>query len=190
MSKTPEQLAEEYADNWHKDCDYPDEILRLTKKATATAFLAGYQAAKDEEATKDQKIAELWTESIKKMLPSVHEITLFPSKPSNDEVVAKMDAAIGKAKGNFSNNSNGWISVKDRLPEFTEGWCIVYGANTGRRWMVQPAYYDAHKEEWMSRFIKHRSEIAVDGKLTEWIEYLPLEDVTHWMPLPKPPEDK
>jgi flagellar biosynthesis/type III secretory pathway protein FliH len=42
--KTPQQLAEEYADDWHKDCNYPDEILRLIKKATATAFLAGYQA--------------------------------------------------------------------------------------------------------------------------------------------------
>ena len=45
MSKTPEQMAEEYAEDWHKDCDYPEEILRHTKKATASVFLAGYQAA-------------------------------------------------------------------------------------------------------------------------------------------------
>ena len=49
------------------------------------AFLAGYKAAKDEEVAKDQKIAELWTESIKNMLPSVHEITLFPSKLNEDK---------------------------------------------------------------------------------------------------------
>ena len=42
--KTPEQMAEEYADDWHKDCDYPAEILRHTKKATETVFLAGYKA--------------------------------------------------------------------------------------------------------------------------------------------------
>lgn len=85
MSKTPEQMAEEYAEDCYKDSDYPPEILRHTKKATASVFLAGYQAAKDEEATKDQKIAALWTESIKNMLPSVHEITLFPSKLKEDK---------------------------------------------------------------------------------------------------------
>lgn len=83
--KTPEEMAEEYAKDWHKDCDYPEEILKHTIKATKTTFLAGYKAAQDEEATKDQKIAELWTESIKNMLPSVHEIILFPSKLKEDK---------------------------------------------------------------------------------------------------------
>ena len=45
--KTPEQMAEEYAEDWHKDCDYPEEILRHTKKATATVFLAGYKAGQE-----------------------------------------------------------------------------------------------------------------------------------------------
>lgn len=111
--KTPEQMAEDKA--------YELGSNNIEFGVAKEAFLAGYQAAKDEEATKDQKIAELWTESIKKMLPSVHEVVLFPSKLSNDEVVAKMDAAIEKAKGNSSNNSNSWISVKERLPEDGDG---------------------------------------------------------------------
>ena len=45
MTKTPEQMAEEFADDWHKDCDYPEAILKHTKRATATVFLAGYKAA-------------------------------------------------------------------------------------------------------------------------------------------------
>lgn len=44
MTKTPEQMAEEYAKDWHKDCDYPEAILRHTRKATETTFLAGYKA--------------------------------------------------------------------------------------------------------------------------------------------------
>ena len=47
MTKTPEEMAEEYAENWHKNCDYPAEILRNTKKATETVFLAGYKAGQE-----------------------------------------------------------------------------------------------------------------------------------------------
>jgi hypothetical protein len=95
--KTPEQMAEELADQWAKrDTNHWKDIKG--------AFFAGYQAAKDEETTKDQKIAALWTESIKNMLPSVHEIVLFPSdlakanKARDAEIVAKMDAAVKRAK--------------------------------------------------------------------------------------------
>jgi hypothetical protein len=48
MSKTPEEMAEEFADDWHKDCDYPHEILRHTKRATANVFLVGYKAAQEQ----------------------------------------------------------------------------------------------------------------------------------------------
>lgn len=70
-------------------------------------FLAGYQAAKEEEATKDQKIAALWTESIKKLISSVHEVVLVPSsltetseaiKARDAEIIAKMRTAVKKAK--------------------------------------------------------------------------------------------
>ena len=47
MTKTPEQMAEEYTKDWHQDCDYPEEILRHTKKATETVFLAGYKTNKN-----------------------------------------------------------------------------------------------------------------------------------------------
>jgi hypothetical protein len=47
MSKTPEQLANEWAIDWHKDCDYPDAILEQTHAATMDTFLAGYEAAQE-----------------------------------------------------------------------------------------------------------------------------------------------
>lgn len=80
--KTPEELAEEYLD---QDKVASAAINRDAEDLVKDAFIAGYKAAKDEEATKDQKIAALWAESIKNMLPSVHEITLFPSKQSEDK---------------------------------------------------------------------------------------------------------
>ncbi len=72
--KTPEEMAKEWANNLTRESE------RFVRSDVEYAFFSGYKAAKEEEATKDQKIAELWTESIKNMLPSVHEITLFPSK--------------------------------------------------------------------------------------------------------------
>ena len=61
MTKTPEQMAEEYADDWHKDCDYPAEILRNTKKATETVFLAGYKAGQEHPF---QFQTKMWVDSI------------------------------------------------------------------------------------------------------------------------------
>jgi hypothetical protein len=81
--KTPEEMAMEYIN----DVETPrnPSVAATAFPQMQRCFLAGYKAAKEEEATKDQKIAELWTESIRRMLPSVHEITLFPSKRSEDK---------------------------------------------------------------------------------------------------------
>ena len=45
--KTPEELAKEWAIDWHRDCDYPEAILKQTHAATMTTFLAGYKAAQE-----------------------------------------------------------------------------------------------------------------------------------------------
>lgn len=160
--KTPEQMATEFL--LQSDCAH-------------SAFLAGYQAAKDEEATKDQKIAELWTESIKKMLPSVHEVVLFPSqstKASDSDVVAKMDAAIKKAKGNSLNNSDGWISVKERLPAPQEE--VLW-------WNKAAQQAGVSSYEYMPLFNDTMIDWGDAGNVS-------IKNFTHWMPLPKPPEDK
>lgn len=66
----------------------------------------------------------------------------------------------------------GWISVKDRLPEEKLGACIVYDG-----FKVQHAdHYIIHGEHFWDTPDCYESE-EITG-------------VTHWMPLPKPPEEE
>ena len=63
-----------------------------------------------------------------------------------------------------------WISVKDRLPEFGEN-VLTYSPEE----KVSPKYCNAYigeNGEWIERSFFER----------------PLGKVTHWMPLPEPPE--
>jgi hypothetical protein len=137
--KTPEELAEEFADEWHKDCDYPPEILRHTKKATASVFLAGYQAGR-----------------------------------SNSEAV---QAAAPQ-----------WISVKDRLPEDHKHYLVISKIgivqapvfyNGCSYWDTELAYYSQRYARWMTGAPTLKD--VPENKVTF--------DVTHWMPLPKSPEE-
>ena len=127
MSKTPEEMAEEYANDWHKDSDYPPKILIHTKRATANVFLAGYKAAKDQLADADKVMCNTTMEEIKAV--DTGEIIPITNLPT-------------PAK---------WISVKDRLPESGVGWTMVYGCILSR-WSVQPGFYDRQRKEWLSRF--------------------------------------
>ena len=66
----------------------------------------------------------------------------------------------------------GWISVKDRLPEEDMGACIVY---------------DGFR-------VQHADHLIIDGEhiwsTPDCYESEEIRGVTHWMPLPKPPEDE
>ena len=71
-----------------------------------------------------------------------------------------------------------WISVKDRLPPpYSDKWesILIYGIplcdSCDKKWKVREGKYD--KEEG---FIFGEYDCGCN--------------VTHWMPLPKPPEDK
>ena len=60
-----------------------------------------------------------------------------------------------------------WISVKDRLPE-NEKYVLVYSQDGG----VAEGKYNARFKEW----------VQFRWNVTE------LKNVTHWMPMPEPPE--
>ncbi len=68
-----------------------------------------------------------------------------------------------------------WISVKDRLPEINN------------RMSEDVLMLDEYGKMSVKSFEIVNNEIVVD-----WGEAgtRPLSDFTHWMPLPKPPEDE
>ena len=82
-----------------------------------------------------------------------------------------------------------WISVEDRLPEVPQGkysvavLAVQYDhvfeeLSPGRGASVSTLLYDG--ENWLTLYVG-----AKGGS-----KYLPVADeVTHWMPLPEPPED-
>jgi hypothetical protein len=139
--KTPEQMAEEFAANkWREWDDY------VVDEAKA-AFLAGYQAAKDE-----YKVAiDTYNDVAKQMLEEAVRII------SPQDQVADADKVM-----NSSNNSNGWISVKERLPED----------------YVDVLWYDPISLQPM--------RVDMNGAL--WRADFTNGSVTHWMPLPEAPK--
>lgn len=72
-----------------------------------------------------------------------------------------------------------WISVKDRLPEYKgagdEQIVIVTGLEIGRRYVYYARAHDYGEK-------KDPNEIFSVGGWSDM-------NVTHWMPLPDPPED-
>jgi hypothetical protein len=96
---------------------------------------------------------------------------------SNSEAVqaAKESNFLEKPDGsNSSNNSNGWISVKDRLPEINN------------RMSEDVLMLDEYGQMSVEPFEIVNNKIVVDwGEAGTRL----LSDFTHWMPLPKPPEE-
>lgn len=91
-------------------------------------------------------------------------------------VQSRMDGAIDRmfqrATSNSPEKSNGWISVKDRLPK--ENGPILM---------------------WSGRLEDVPTCAAAGYELWNWsTEHTPhdyrLFEITHWMPLPEPPEEK
>ena len=77
---------------------------------------------------------------------------------------------------NCMKSSNGWISVKDKLPD--EGVQVLTINNPTQQ---HPEY----KLDYIVKFYKAYPELYI------WARRLcnEYEEVTHWMPLPEPPKD-
>jgi len=135
--KTPEQMAEEYAEFGLQGV--PDSIRKqqlMTKDRMA--FLAGYQAAMNS-----------------------------PEKPDSCEHILDMEKMVDV------NPSSGWISVKDRLPPpETE---VLWWNKTAHQAGVSSWEYKSHCNDTMIYW-------GDAGNVS-------IKNFTHWMPLPKPPEE-
>lgn len=65
-----------------------------------------------------------------------------------------------------------WIKIEDRLPENDEEVLIAY-------WHIPD--HERYEPDWIIETGRH-----LDG---QWVQ-LQGENITHWMPLPNPPEEK
>ena len=77
-----------------------------------------------------------------------------------------------------------WISVKDRLPSDEQEILVI-----ARGWDERLVYVGSHK-----RVEAHKSRLTgITNKSSEWSLlgwcYLKEPMVTHWMPLPEPPQE-
>ena len=62
-----------------------------------------------------------------------------------------------------------WIRVEERLPGWSGDYICVSRDKNGREWVI-PAEWSREMKTWFGRFGEIRNK------------------VTHWMPLPEPPE--
>jgi hypothetical protein len=148
MTKTPEQMAREYAEFGTQGV--PDSIRKQQIMAKdKIAFLAGYQAAMNS-----------------------------PEKPDTCEHILDMEKMVDV---NSSNNSNGWISVKERLPTDADGVTQLWmrGRSLAELVLGCHAVMFEYNEKIEGVLDMNKSDGIWD-----------LSDFTHWMPLPKPPEEK
>lgn len=70
---------------------------------------------------------------------------------------------------------NGWISVKDRLPD-VEGFYLTYTP-------------DGNWSGVLHYSVKYQAFNTYDTLTPEEAQVVKLTDITHWMPLPEPPKE-
>jgi hypothetical protein len=179
MTKTLKELTEEYVYAWWGP---REDNMTL---ATRQSYLAGYQAAQ-EHAHAALEEAEA-------------EIDRLQTKLS-DAGILTTEHLLGA--DNSSNNSNGWISIKDRLPEdwecclwyassrgeFDCGWenneCINLRCKTGcgQKFDVGAIFIcEFHRKDK-----HHEQHYLIDDANNVAL----IDCFTHWMPLPKPPTEE
>lgn len=90
----------------------------------------------------------------------------YPCKPDIFEQTYEPE----DLKGSISTSSSGWISVKDRLPEDDKD-VLVYDSRSKE---IIMASYNSDYEEW--------------DNLYNYYDYLPVDEITYWQPLPELPE--
>ena len=148
--KTPEELAEEFVNQEDTGSDTFAHGLR-------NGFLAGYQAGKeamlDAQSRMDGAIDRMFQRATGNS----------PEKPEGF---------------NSSNNSNGWISVKDRLPE-DGAYLVCYKGH-----IVSLA-------ELVTRPNSSKFWNIVDPYRISCVDVLSrFDNPTYWMPLPTAPEEE
>lgn len=154
MTKTPEQLAEEYADLCVSD-DYYAPLK--------AGFLAGYEAAKDQLQPQPFHVgADVYVIDANNPLP----------KPMPLSIAEQVQFANTSKVMNSSNNSNGWISVKDRLPPDGAKVLLIVFGDIHYGWIDQSPSDPTEYCLYFSNTYIDKGHHAL----------------THWMPIPSKPK--
>ena len=100
----------------------------------------------------------------------------------DDDRIEAVKAVLRRLAGNYPVTPDGWISCSERMPEMGERQCYVLAADFKNNYLPSiPNTQVGVYGDWFN-----------DGKPT-WDdgggEDLYLKEVTHWMPLPEPPQE-
>ena len=80
-------------------------------------------------------------------------------------------------------NDDGWISVKDRLPERDKEVLLIVHGWEDRLYYTGCLHRQEAERSWLT---------GIESKASDWkiwgFSYLREPIVTHWMPLPEPPK--
>lgn len=171
MTKTPEQMAEEFFENWQ-----PEKPKYIRPKARQYAlekvtecFLAGYQAAKDtyKDAidTYEDVAKQMLEEAVRIMSPKdqLADTDKVMCNTTMEEIKA-VDTGELMPITNLPTSAK-WISVKDRLPEDEREVLVVYCGEGIQD--VHMSWYEGDEFGWAT-----------------------LGYVSHWMELPAPPREE
>jgi hypothetical protein len=81
-----------------------------------------------------------------------------------------------------------WINVKDRLPEEHDKYLCAEYSKTFNRYFIRTLWFtkDLYKHDRYD-FLDKKGIGGFYESSGEWGTVL-IEDVTHWMPLPEPPQ--
>lgn len=84
----------------------------------------------------------------------------------------------------LENGTCGWIPVTERLPEPDEEVLLIANGQSGRMYYIGCLHHVEAGKSWLTGITSKESDWNIWG----W-SYLKEPNVTHWMPLPEPPEE-
>lgn len=161
MSKTPEEMAEEYIAH---NRSYPYDPLNAQDRYMKNSYLVGFKTAKDDTARDfDDLMKDL-------------------SKRLEESCLPAMDAMEGQYLYQIKQLEAAhpqWISVKDRLPEVGQDVLVWYDGSYGVAYLQKakpiklqpPQFNNVERFEWCFNDFEDVG-------------------VTHWQPLPAPPKEE